>query len=292
MTKKNNKKSGRVQSQNHSDSILECYLKDINRIPLMTRDEEIRTAKEAAKGNKIARDKLINANLRFVIRIAKKYQGHGLPLTDLINEGNIGLIKAVEHFDADRGFHFISYAVWWVRQTILTAIAEKSRMIRMPLYWNSKFIQMDKSKDLQKETQPGSSDLMEMARDLGIEADKLKDVMIFKQEILSLDHPAKDGEKTTPIGDFLESGKHTSPEVHVMKNALQDDIEKVLDTLNYKEAAIIKARFGLEDGIARSLEEIGEHFKLSKEGVRQIEKRALKQLRQRHCSSVLEPYVA
>ncbi|MCL2479348.1 MAG: RNA polymerase sigma factor RpoD/SigA [Treponema sp.] len=292
MTRKRSKKTERVRSQNNSDDILEYYLRDINKVPLLSREEEIKVAREAAGGSRQARDRLINANLRFVVRIAKKYQGHGLPLTDLINEGNLGLIKAVKHFDAERGFHFISYAVWWVRQAILTAIAEKSRMIRMPLYWNSKFIQIDKSKDASMESQINKNEIHEIADELGIEVDKLRELIMFKQEVLSLDHPASDGEKNTPIGDFLESGHHSSPEVNMLNNALQDDIEKVLDTLNNKEAAVIKARYGLDDGVSKSLEEIGDYLKLSKEGVRQIEKRALSQLKHTSRSRMLQPYVA
>jgi len=292
MTKRKSRKTGRVQSQNNSDNILEYYLKDINKVPLLTREQEIEIAREAARGNKIARDKLINANLRFVVRIAKRYQGHGLPLTDLINEGNLGLIKAVEHFDVDRGYHFISYAVWWVRQSILTAIAEKSRMIRMPLYWNSKFIQIDKSKESGMDQQSNRNEISDMANELGMNAEKLLEIIVFKQDILSLDQPSNDSQKASPIGDFLESGHHTSPEEQVMNNALQDDIKRLLDTLNNREAEVIRARYGLVDGIPKSLEEIGDHFNLSKEGVRQIEKRALKQLKHHSCIRVLEPYVA
>jgi RNA polymerase primary sigma factor len=266
-------------------------LNDIKKIPLLTREEELDAAREAAKGNKAARDRLINANLRFVIRIAKRYQGQGLPLPDLINEGNIGLIKAAGHFDADKGFHFISYAVWWVRQSILMAIAEKSRMIRMPIMWNSKLYQIERSKELAQDFPVPGDDLAEIAEQLGLDIDKAQEIVKIGQEVVSLEQPGHDI-NLSPIKDYLINENELSPEENAINLTLHDELEKVLHFLGEKEAAIIRARYGLGEQGPKSLEEVGERFHMSKEGVRQIENRALQHLRDPEIRRRLEAYVA
>jgi len=292
MTKKKTRKAGREKVKGFCDNILDSYLNDIARTPLLTREEEVKVAKEAAAGSMEARNKLINANLRFVVRIAKKYQGHGLPLEDLINEGNIGLIKATENYDASRGFHFISYAVWWIRQSIITAISEKARIIRMPMHWNTKLLQIQKIRQMIHESQDHVDELKEIASQLGIDSERIKELVFLGQEVISLDQPTKDNGYASTIVDFLECENQSSPEEIALKGIMQNDINNALKILNKKEAAVIKARFGLTDGIPRSLEEIGDFYNISKEGVRQIENKALNLLRQSNRSRALEHYVA
>jgi RNA polymerase primary sigma factor len=289
--KKTNKKVVQVKAKDSGDNILGSYMRDINKVPLLTREEEIKAAKEAASGNIAARNRLINANLRFVVRIAKRYQGQGLPLSDLINEGNIGLIKAAGHFDADKGFHFITYAVWWVRQSILMAIAEKSRIIRMPIMWNSKLYQIEKSRELNKDYQAQGEDLAEIADQLGLDVDKAQEIVRFGQEVVSLEQPGHDQE-LSPIKDFLINENEMSPEENAINITLHDEIEKVLCCLGEKEAAIIRARYGIGSQSPKSLEEIGDRFHMSKEGIRQIENRALQHLREPELRRRLEAYVA
>ncbi|MDR0312827.1 MAG: RNA polymerase sigma factor RpoD/SigA [Treponema sp.] len=287
---KRSKKSVQAKLLKGNDDVLDYYMSDIRKIPLLSREDEVKLATEAANGNKAARDKLIEANLRFVIRIAKRYQGQGLPLSDLINEGNIGLIRAASHFDVNRGFHFISYAVWWVRQSILTAIAEKSRMIRLPVQWNSKLFQIEKSKG--QNYQSSENDLAEIAEQLGLDVEKAKEIAMLGQDIVSLEQPGNDGESYSSIRDFLVSENEASPEERVMNLTLQEEINHVLECLGKKEAEIIRARFGLDNQCPKSLEEIGDRFHMSKEGIRQIENKALRHLREPELRKRLESYVA
>ena len=292
MMKKRNKKQTKKRSGRCSDDALHTYLKEIRKIPLLSREEEAKIAREMANGDKKAREKLINSNLRFVIKIAKKYQGRGLPLEDLVNEGNIGLIKAVENFDVNRGIHFISYAIWWIRQSLVKAIAEKAKIIRMPMNWNIQLYQIEKARQIGKNHPLHGVELDQMSEKLKIEPERINDLIILGQEAISLDHPANDSEGMSPLGDLLESEIQPSPEEYTFKEILQNDIERVLKTLGSKEAEVIKARFGLTDGVPKTLEEIGDYFKISKEGVRQIETNALKQLRKPSRSRILQPYVA
>ena len=291
MKKKIRKPEQEVAMYDNED-ITESYLKEISRIPLLSREEEQEIAREAVKGNKAARDKLIRANLRFVVRIAKKYQGRGLPLLDLISEGNIGLMKAIEHYDVNRGLHFISYAVWWIRQSIMIAVVEKSRFIRMPLHWNAKLIEIDRAKQMFQDNQNSGNDIEKIANHVGLEVDKVKELIMLGQDTLSLEQPVHDGDETSFYGDFLESDYENSPEDNALNSTLQDEIEKIFDTLGEREANIIRARYGLGDYPAMSLEEIGEYYHLSKEGIRQIENRAIKRLQSSDWRSKLEFYVA
>ena len=289
--KKNSSKKKEL-SVNNRENILDSYLSDVGKIPLMTRDEEQIIAIKAAKGEKSAREKLINANLRFVVRIAKKYQGQGLPLMDLINEGNIGLIKAAEHFDASRGFHFISYAVYWIRQCIMMAIAEKARIIKTPLNWNSKMVQIEKARQFTQYKETHDNEVKEIAGQLGMETEKVAEIVKYGQEILSLDQPYSDtGDKTAWV-EYLECENIQSPEEYVINDSLGEEIKKVLNTLEEKEAAVVKARFGLGDGYEKSLEEIGDDHNMSKERVRQIEIKALGALKHSARKGMLEPFVA
>jgi RNA polymerase primary sigma factor len=274
------------------ENILSMYLKEINRIPLLTREEEDTAAREAAKGNRAAQHKLVNANLRFVVNVAKKYQGQGLPLSDLISEGNIGLMNAIERYDVDKGYHFISYAVWWIRQAILKAICEKSRMIRLPLNRANELVQIEKAKKCVQESGSGEGEIDEIARLLAMEPEHVVDIINISRDLVSLENPVYDEKDSITLGDFIEDENYASPEKYATDAALHDDIETVLDTLNPKEADIIRYRFGLGEKAPMSLKEIGDHFNLTKERIRQIEKKALRRLQHPSRMRVLESYVA
>jgi RNA polymerase primary sigma factor len=272
------------------ENTLALYLREINRIPLLTREEEETTAREAAKGSKRAQDKLVNANLRFVVNVAKKYQGQGLPLEDLISEGNIGLLNAVKRFDVEKGYHFISYAVWWIRQAILKAICEKSRMIRLPLNRVNELVQIEKARRFVQGN--GESEIQEVARLLDMDPSKVAELVNISRDMVSLENPLYEEKDSSSLGDFIEADQYQAPDALALESALQDDIEMVLDTLDKKEAEVIRFRYGLGNKAPLSLKEIGDRFDLTKERIRQIEKKALKRLRHPARLKVLENYVA
>lgn len=269
---------------------LAMYLREINRIPLLTREEEDKIAREAARGSKAAQDRLVNANLRFVVNVAKKYQGQGLPLEDMISEGNIGLLNAVQRFDVEKGYHFISYAVWWIRQAILKAICEKSRMIRLPLNRVNELVQIEKAR---KFVQDGSdSEIREVAKLLDMDPARVSELLSISRDMVSLEHPLYEEKDSSSIGDFIEADRYQAPDAMAVESALRDDIETVLDTLDVKEAEVIRFRYGLGNKSPLSLKEIGDRFDLTKERIRQIEKKALKRLQHPARRKVLETYVA
>jgi RNA polymerase primary sigma factor len=274
------------------ENVLSLYLEEINKIPLLTREQEETTARSAAKGDKTARDKLAQANLRFVVNVAKKYQGQGLPLSDLISEGNIGLLNAIERYDADKGYHFISYAVWWIRQAILKAICEKSRMIRLPLNRANELVQIEKARKIVHDANSADGEIKEIARLLNMESSHVADLVNIGRELVSLENPVYAERDSSSIGDFIEDGTYKSPDQNIEEVALQDDIESVLSTLNSKEADIIRFRYGLGKRSPMSLKEIGDRFNLTKERIRQIEKKALKRLQHPSRKRYLESYVA
>jgi RNA polymerase primary sigma factor len=274
------------------ENILSMYLKEINRIPLLTREEETTVAREAAKGNRIARDRLVNSNLRFVVNVAKKYQGQGMPLSDLISEGNIGLLNAIERYDVDKGYHFISYAVWWIRQSILKAICEKSRMIRLPLNRANDLVQIEKARKIVQNDNNSDSEITEIARLLDMDAAQVSDLLNISRDLVSLENPIYTDKDSSSLGDFIEDENYSSPDEEAVKITLQNDIETVLNTLNKKEADIIRYRFGLGNSVPMSLKEIGDRFNLTKERIRQIEKKALKRLQHPSRQCFLESYVA
>jgi RNA polymerase primary sigma factor len=274
------------------ENILSMYLKEINRIPLLTREEEETVAREAAKGNRIARDRLVNSNLRFVVNVAKKYQGQGMPLSDLISEGNIGLLNAIERYDVDKGYHFISYAVWWIRQAILKAICEKSRMIRLPLNRANELVQIEKARKIVQSDTNSEAEIAEIARLLDMDASQVSDLINISRDLVSLENPIYTDKDSSSLGDFIEDENYTSPDENAVKVTLQNDIENVLSTLNKKEADIIRYRFGLGNSVPMSLKEIGDRFNLTKERIRQIEKKALKRLQHPSRQQFLESYVA
>jgi RNA polymerase primary sigma factor len=286
------------RTKTHSDSflnenVLSTYLREINQVPLLNREEEDQTAREAARGNTQARERLIKANLRFVVNVAKKYQGQGIPLMDLISEGNIGLINAVERYDVDKGYHFISYAVWWIRQAILKAICEKSRMIRLPQNRANELVQIERARKLVREGHSAGGEIREIAELLNVEQDYVEDLINISRESVSLENPASlSDQRSSSLKDFIEDENYQAPEDYAMGQALQRDIEAVLKTLDWKEAEVIRFRYGLGDTVPMSLQEVGEKFNLTKERIRQIEKKALKRLQHPTRQRMLGDYVA
>lgn len=281
-----------VKRTNSENTILSTYLKEINGIPLLSREEEYDLAMKAAAGDKSAQERLVRANLRFVVNVAKKYQNQGLPLMDLISEGNIGLMNAVERFDATKGYHFISYAVWWIRQAILKAICEKSRMIRLPLNRANELVQIDKARKEVDSSKGEENELREIAGLLNMSKDHVRDIINISRDMVSLDVPVFADRDGSTIGDFIEDGRYEQPEDTAIHNSLQNDIDDVLSTLTDKEAHILRLRFGLNGNRAMSLKEIGDRFSLTKERIRQIEKKAIRRLQNPARMSRLEAYVA
>ncbi len=280
-------------SSSSSDAnVLSIYLKEINRIPLLSREEEDRYARAAATGDQAAKDMLVKGNLRFVVNVAKRYQNQGIPLSDLISEGNIGLINAIERYDVDKGYHFISYAVWWIRQAILKAICEKSRMIRLPLNRANELVQIEKARKYLPAGLSEDGEIAEIARMLDMDADHVADLVNVSRDLVSLETPVFDERDSSVLGDFVENDRYKSPDDYVIEEGLKDDINAVLDTLTEKESEVIQYRFGLNGRRAMSLKEIGDRFHLTKERIRQIEKAALKRIADSERSESLEGYVA
>jgi len=285
-------KKTRTMGAESGENILGMYFNDMRRIPLLTREEEDKAARAAAQGDIAARNKLINSNLRFVITIAKKYQGMGIPLADLINEGNVGLINATEKFDVDRGYHFISYAVWWIRQSILKALYEKSRFIRLPVNQTSDLIHIARAKKMLAGNVSAENEVQEIAQMLNIKEHYIEDIMAISREVVSLEKMVTSDAGTLPLGNAVIDDRYEAPEQEAMKKSLEDDIAELLGTLSYKEAEIIRLHFGLGKQTPLSLQEIGERFNLTKERVRQIEQKALSRLKHLSRRVKLAPYVA
>lgn len=269
-----------TEMMENDNEILSVYLREINRIPLLSYDEEYELALKAKAGDKAARDRIINANLRFVVSVAKKFRGNGLPLSDLIDEGNIGLITALDKFEPEKGYHFISYAVWWIRQSIMKAISEKSKAVRLPLNRSNELIQIQKAqKSLMHEMEKTAPTAEEIADLTGLDRKLVDDLLSISQDIVSFDSPVKkDDESDSTFGDFIED-EADGPETQVIDSSLKDEVQGILSVLTDKERAIIIKRFGLDGSEPKSLKEIGEGYGLTKERIRQIEKRALEKLR-------------
>ncbi len=275
------------------DEVLSIYLKEINKVPLLTREEEIDLCEKARKGDKAARDKIINANLRFVVRVAKKYQNHGLDLTDLISEGNIGLMNAIEKFEPARGYHFISYAVWWINQSILKALSEKSRAIRLPLNRANELVRIEYASNLINGTLSEAEEVEEIAQMLNMQESKVRELMAINNGMVSLDAKATSSESDNSIvGDYFEDETYAKPEDATVKNALKNDMNSLLDTLKPNEAKVLRLRYGLSGYKPMSLQEIGEECNLTKERVRQIEKKAIFRLQNPARIKKLEGYLA
>ena len=269
---------------------LSMYLKDIEKIPLIGRDEEYELAMRAKNGDSAARERLVNGNLRFVVSIAKQFQGRGLPLIDLISEGNIGLITAIDKFEPEKGYHFISYAVWWIRQSILKAIGEKSRMIRLPMNKSADLIQILQAKSNLEKNGYDDASIEAIAAECGMDAQDVIEIMQIARDVSSLDAPVN-SEEDTSVGDFIESDE-PRPEEVVMDEALKNSVRKILGALSEKERGIITLRFGLDNNEAMSLKEVGEIYNLTKERIRQIEKKVLNNLLENEEVKELKAYIA
>ncbi|MEE0134179.1 MAG: RNA polymerase sigma factor RpoD/SigA [Treponema sp.] len=278
---------------NSDDNILSMYLKEINKIPLLTREEEVELATKAAQGDKAAKDKIVQANLRFVVNVAKKYQNHGLDLVDLISEGNIGLMTAIERFDVSKGYHFISYAVWWIRQAILKAICEKSRMIRLPLNRANELVQIEQTRKAITADKSEEEEMTQVAEMLGMSNQLVRDLINISRDMVSLDAPMGNGDDSSvSLGDNTVDTRYQSPEDAAMESVMQDELENALATLSMKEAQILRYRFGLSGNKSMSLKEVGDKFNLTKERIRQIEKKAIRRLQTSNYVDRLEAFVA
>ena len=277
----------------NEDSVLTMYLKEINKIPLLSHEEETELALKAQKGDVAAKNKIINANLRFVVNVAKKYQNHGLDLEDLISEGNIGLMTAIEKFDVSKGYHFISYAVWWIRQCILKAVCEKSRAIRLPLNKANELVRIEHARKVVAGKKTEQQEYEEIGRMLNMDSAHVRDMINVSQEMISLDaelSSTEDGHNQ--LLDYQEDTNYKKPEEQVIENSLSSEINTVLKTLSPKEAKVIKLRYGLNGAKPMSLKEVGDRCNLTKERIRQIEKHAIIRLQSPSRSDRLSCYVA
>ena len=278
------------QVTNRETASLDKYLQEIGKVDLITADEEVELAQRIKAGDKKALEKLVKANLRFVVSVAKQYQNQGLTLPDLINEGNLGLIKAAKRFDETRGFKFISYAVWWIRQSILQALAEQSRIVRLPLNKIGSINKINKmyAKLEQENERPPSPEELAEALDMSI-----NDVKISLKNAgrhISMDAPLVEGEESN-LYDVLRSGESPSPDKQLMLESLRTEIERALNTLTPREADVIKLYFGLNGNHMMTLEEIGETFDLTRERVRQIKEKAIRRLKHTSRSKILKSYL-
>lgn len=277
----------------NDESVLNMYLKEINKIPLLTREEETDLATKAAQGDKIAKEKIVRANLRFVVNVAKKYQNHGIDLVDLISEGNIGLMTAIDRFDVTKGYHFISYAVWWIRQAILKAICEKSRAIRLPLNRANELVQIEKARKVVGSNKTEEQEIAEIGQMLNMEVEHVREMINISRDMVSLDaqvEASENGKNT--MGDFVEDTQYAAPEEAAMNDSMKRDISGVLETLKPNEAKVLRLRYGLDGDKPMSLKEVGDVCNLTKERIRQIEKRAIVRMQHPSRMSRLEAYVA
>ena len=272
-----------------SDS-LRLYLREISRIPLLNASNESRLAERAENGEKEARDHLIEANLRLVVSIAKKYVGQGLSLEDLIGEGNIGLIRAVTKFDYKKGFRFSTYATWWIKQAITRSILEGTRVVRLPVYIMEEVMRVKRTtRQLYQEMgrEPTSDDIGER---LSMTPERVSELMIWAEKVFSLDAPLSEEEENT-LGDIIEDVRERGPSEITDQHLLREEIRKVLGQLTLRERQVIELRFGLVDDHDHTLEEVGKKLKVTRERVRQIEERAIRKLRHPQASRILKDYL-
>ncbi|MCR5762454.1 MAG: RNA polymerase sigma factor RpoD/SigA [Treponema sp.] len=277
----------------NDENVLNIYLKEITKIPLLSNEEENELAKKAAAGDKKAKDKIVNANLRFVINVAKKYQNQGIDLVDLISEGNLGLLAAIDHFDVNKGYHFISYAVWWIRQSILKAICEKSRPIRLPLNRANELVQIEKTRKLLSGKKTEKQEIEEIGNLLNMDSSHVREMINLSREMISLDSPVitSDSNKAS-FGDFVEDTRFAQPDTAAVEEFMKKDIDEVLNTLKPNEAKVLRMRYGLNGSKPMSLKEVGDLCNLTKERIRQIEKHALVRMQHPRRMERLAAYVA
>ncbi|MFA3782867.1 RNA polymerase sigma factor RpoD/SigA [Melioribacteraceae bacterium 4301-Me] len=278
------------QYTNRESQSLDKYLQEIGKVDLLTPEEEIELAIRIKKNDQKALEKLVKANLRFVVSVAKQYQNQGLSLGDLINEGNLGLIKAAKRFDETRGFKFISYAVWWIRQSILQALAEQSRIVRLPLNRVGALNKIGKAySNLEQEFEREPS-AHELASELDMDISEVSDALRISGRHISMDAPFVQGEENRLL-DVLENEEQPSPDYLLMSDSLRREIERALSTLTEREAEVVKLYFGLNKEHSLTLEEIGEKFNLTRERVRQIKEKAIRRLRHASRSKNLRAYL-
>ena len=266
------------------------YLKEIGKVPLLTADEEVELARRMAEGDESAKKRLAEANLRLVVSIAKRYVGRGMLFLDLIQEGNLGLIKAVEKFDYEKGFKFSTYATWWIRQAITRAIADQARTIRIPVHMVETINKLSRVsrqllQELGREPQPE-----EIAEVMELPVERVREIMKISQDPVSLETPIGE-EEDSHLGDFIQDENVAVPADAATQTILKEQLEEVLDTLTDREQKVLKLRFGLEDGRARTLEEVGKEFDVTRERIRQIEAKALRKLRHPSRSKKLKDYL-
>lgn len=278
------------QITNRESASLDKYLQEIGKLDLITSDDEVELAKRIKEGDQVALEKLVKANLRFVVSVAKQYQNHGLTLGDLINEGNMGLIKAAMRFDETRGFKFISYAVWWIRQSIMQALAEQSRIVRLPLNRVGSLNKISKTySELEQkfEREPSPEELAEV---LEITPEEVSANLKVSGRHVSVDAPFVNGEENSLL-DVLENDSEPNPDSTLMTDSLQREVQRALSTLTPREADVITLYFGLNGNQSMTLEEIGEKYNLTRERVRQIKEKATRRLRHSSRSKCLKPYL-
>lgn len=269
---------------------LGAYLDEISKYEPLEPEKEIELAQRIKKGDPVAKQKLTEANLRFVVSVAKEYQGNGLPLTDLINEGNVGLIKAAERFDETRGFKFISYAVWWIRQSILQALAEHSRIVRLPLNRVGTIKKITKEAERQEKQNERSPRQDEIAEGLDMDDSDVANSIKMSRRHHSLDMPFQEGESNS-LSDVIKNPKAPSPDEGLMSESLKQDIENALGSLKEKERTVLKMYFGIGCEYPKTLNEIGEEFDLTRERIRQIKDKAIRRLRHKTRSDKLRRYL-
>jgi RNA polymerase primary sigma factor len=274
-----------------SDDSVRLYLREIGKIPLLNAEEELELAHKVVQGDKRAKDKMAEANMRLVVSIAKRYVGRGLDLLDLIQEGNTGLLRAVEKFDPDKGFKFSTYATWWIRQAITRAIADQARTIRIPVHMVetiNKLLRTQRRLTQELNREPSNE---EIAKEMDIELEKVEHIMKIKQDIHSLDQSVRDDEEDSVLGDFVEDEDTITPEESAATQLLKEQVKDLLSSLSEREQKIIRLRFGLEDGKSHTLEEVGQEFSVTRERIRQIEAKALAKLRKHKDSKRLLDYI-
>ena len=278
------------QVPNRETASLDKYLQEIGKVDLITAEEEVELAQRIKAGDQIALEKLTKANLRFVVSVAKQYQNQGLTLPDLINEGNLGLIKAAQRFDETRGFKFISYAVWWIRQSILQALAEQSRIVRLPLNKIGSINKINKTYAFLEQAHERAPSAEEIAKELDMTINDVKESLKNSGRHVSMDAPLVEGEDSN-LYDVLNSGESPNPDRTLLHESLRTEIERALETLTPREADVVRLYFGLGNQHAMTLEEIGETFDLTRERVRQIKEKAIRRLKHTSRSKILKTYL-
>lgn len=276
-----------------SDDSVRLYLREIGKIPLLSAEEELELAHRVVAGEKKAKDKMAEANMRLVVSIAKRYSGRGLDFLDLIQEGNTGLLRAVEKFDPDKGFKFSTYATWWIRQAITRAIADQARTIRIPVHMVETINRLLRTQRRMTQELNREPTIEELAKELEMEPEKVEYVMKIKQDISSLDAGVgRDGDdEDSVLGDFVEDEEGVTPEESATRQLLKEQVQAVLATLSDREQKILKMRFGLDNGKSHTLEEVGQEFAVTRERIRQIEAKALAKLRKHKDSKKLHEYL-